>query len=327
MIQPIASARRIALFGGLVALTLSACARDDAPAALPTVPGSPSTTSTTPGDPTTTSTSTTAPAATTNTTAPDTTTSTTATTTSTTIAPTTTDAPTTSTSTSTTTTTAAPTTTTTTTTTPPASATDPSASAWIAGVEEGDPEVTSDGVNCIGFYEAMGATSYSACGEWNAVGGRRIWTVTKGASDRFFAIVWQETASFQWVPRLRLLEPSPGTWSSVTLKAADIDGGPNEELVSGIRYAGTGGYLDIDVIDAIGGFPAVVAHVPGADRGIAFTEANLGVWIYTAVSDPDEPLCCPSRYSQYLLASDGGEWILSEGAPGVPTDMVPAGEF
>lgn len=173
----------------------------------------------------------------------------------------------------------------------------------------------------------MGATTYSACGEWNAVGGRRIWTVTKGATDRFFAVVWQETASFQWVPRLRLLEPAAGTWSSVILKAADIDGGPNEELVSGIRYEGTGRYLDIDVIDAIGGNPTVVAHVPGADRGIAFTEENLGVWIYTAVFVAEEPNCCPSRYSQYLLLSDGGDWILSEGAPGVPTDMVPASDF
>lgn len=322
MIHPIASARRIALIAALSALTVSACARDDAPASLPTVPESTSTTSTMPGGPTTTSTSTTVSASTTSTTTPDTTTSTT----STTAAPTTTDAPTTSTTVApTTSTTAAPTTTTT--PTPPASATDPSASAWIAGVEEGDPEVTSDGVNCIGFYEAMGATSYSACGEWNAVGGRRIWTVTKGASDRFFAVVWQETASFQWVPRLRLLEPDPFTWSSVTLRAADIDGGPNEELVSGIRYEGTGHYLDIDVIDAIGGDPAVVAHVPGADHGIAVTEDDLGVWIYTAVFDDADPLCCPSRYSQYLLASDGGDWILSEGAPGVPTDMVPAGEF
>ena len=167
----------------------------------------------------------------------------------------------------------------------------------------------------------------TACGEWNAVGGRRVWTVTKGATDRFFAVVWQETAPFQWVPRLRLLEPAAGTWATVVLKAADIDGGPNEELVSGIRFEGSGRYLDIDVIDAIGGNPSVVAHVPGADRGIAFTEANLGVWIYTAVFDAAEPNCCPSRYSQYLLSSDAGDWILSEGAPGVPTDMVPASDF
>lgn len=318
MSQQHSNIRRTFLLGAVAAMTLSACARESAPAALPTVPESSSTTSTVVGPgPTTTSTSTTTPAATTSTVAPSTTT----TTTTSTIA---------STSTIATTTSAPPTTappTSTTTTTPPASATDPSLTAWIAGVEEGDPEVTGDGVNCLAFYEATGATSYSACGEWNAVGGRRVWTVTKGASDRFFAVVWQETASFQWVPRLRLLEPAAGTWATVVLKAADIDGGPNEELVSGIRVEGSGGYLDIDVIDAIGGNPSVVAHVPGADRGIAFTEENLGVWIYTAVFDAAEPNCCPSRYSQYLLSSDGGDWILSEGAPGVPTDMVPVSDF
>ncbi|MDW3213002.1 MAG: hypothetical protein R8G01_03330 [Ilumatobacteraceae bacterium] len=326
MPSPFSFTRRTTLVGLAAAVTLSACARASEPAALPTVPEATTTTivatpTTAAADPTTSEATTVPPPTTTivpTTTAAPESTTTTATTTATT---------TTTTTTTTAATTVAPPATTTTTTAAPASATDPSASAWIEGVEEGDPEVTSDGVNCLGFYEAMGATGYSACGEWNALGGRRIWTVTKGATDRFFAVVWQETGSSQWVPRLRLLEPSAGTWSSVVLRAADIDGGPNEELISGIRSEGTGGYLDIDVIDAIGGNPSVVAHVPGADRGIASTEANLGVWIYTAVSDPDEPNCCPSRYSQYLLASDGGDWILSEGAPGVPTDMVPTGEF
>ena len=321
MHEQISLTRRVAGVVVVATVVLTACAREPEPAALPTVPSSTSTSTLVVASPTTTSTSTTTPIVTTTTLASETTT----TTTTTSVAPTTTVVTTTTTTPATT----APTTpaTTTTTVAPPTSATDPSGSAWIPGVEEGDPEVTSDGVNCLGFYEAMGATTYSACGEWNAVGGRRIWTVTKGADDRFFAVVWQETASFQWVPRLRLLEPEPATWSSVVLKAADIDGGPNEELVSGIRYEGTGKYLDIDVIDAIGGNPIVVAHVPGADRGIAFTEAKLGVWIYTAVFDATEPNCCPSRYSQYLLGSDGGDWFLSEGAPGVPTDMVPASDF
>ena len=318
MHEQISLARRVAVVGAVATVSLTACARESEPAALPTVPSSSSTSTIVVASPTTTTTTTTAPLPTTTTLAPETTTTTTTTTTS--VAPPTTAVipP---------TTTPATTAPATTTVVPPTSATDPSGSAWIAGVEEGDPEVTSDGVNCLGFYEAMGATTYSACGEWNAVGGRRVWTVTKGAGDRFFAVVWQETVSFQWVPRLRLIEPEPATWSSVVLKAADIDGGPNEELVAGIRYEGTGKYLDIDVIDAIGGNPTVVAHVPGADRGIAFTEANLGVWIYTAVFDASEPNCCPSRYSQYLLASDSGAWVLSEGAPGVPTDMVPSSDF
>ncbi len=183
-------------------------------------------------------------------------------------------------------------------------------SLWIAGVEEGDPEVNSDGVNCLAFYEAMSAVSDQSCGEWNAVGGRRIWVVTKSATGRFFAVVWQQTSGFNWVPRLRLLEPEAGTWDSVVMKAADIDSGPNQELVAGIRYAGSGGYLDIDVIDAIGGNPKVVAHVEGANKGIAYTESKLGVWIWNAEFGPTDPFCCPSAFSQFLLSSDGGTWIL-----------------
>lgn len=201
--------------------------------------------------------------------------------------------------------------------------TDVTASLWIAGVEEGDPEVTSDGVNCLGFYEATGATTYSACGEWNAVGGRRVWTVTKGAADRFFAVIWQEISPFDWVPRLRLLEPEPNIWSAVTLRATDIDGGPNEELVSGIRYVGTGDFLDVDVIDVIGANPQVVGHVDGIDKAVAYTEDNAGVRIWDAEFGPEDPGCCPSSYTSYLLESGVGGWVLTETTAGLTAADIP----
>lgn len=307
--------RRAAALLAIATVAVSACARDSAPQALPTAPS-------TSGAPTTS-----APPATSSTVAP-TTTETTAPPPSTTM-PTTTVPGTTPATTAPPATSVAPAATTTTTTTttvapePAPEPTDVSLSMWIAGVEEGDPEVTSDGVNCLGFYEAMGATSYSACGEWNAAGGRRIWVVTKGATERFFAVVWQETGPFNWVPRLRVLEPEPGTWSAVTMIADDIDGGPNDELVAGIRFEGTGGYLDIDVIDIIGGNPKVVGHVDSLSKGIAYTEDKAGVRLWGAEFGPDDPGCCPSSYSQNLLASGVGGWILIEGDPVDSPEDIP----
>lgn len=304
---------RAAALLALGAVALTACARDSGPQSLPTAPS-------TSGAP-----STSAPTATSATVAPTTTPETVAPAPATSVPPT--SAPVTAPATTAPpATTVAPTPTTTTTTVAPEPApepTDVSLSMWIAGVEEGDPEVTSDGVNCLGFYEAQGASSYSACGEWNAAGGRRIWAVTKGATDRFFAVVWQETAPFNWVPRLRVLEPAPGTWSAVTMISADIDGGPNEELVAGIRFEGTGGYLDIDVIDVIGGNPKVVGHVDGLSKGIAYTESKTGVRLWGAEFGPEDAGCCPSSYSHNLLKSGAGGWVLDEGPPVDSPEDIP----
>jgi hypothetical protein len=212
------------------------------------------------------------------------------------------------------------------TTLPPSSTlTDPTQTMWIAGTEEGDPEAVSDGTNCLPFYEAfgVGTLSYAACGPWNSSDGTYVWTVVKGVSGRFFAVVWQPIDTFDWIPKLRLLEPAAGTWDSVIIKAADIDSGPNEELVSGIRLSGSGGHLALDVIDINSGDPAVVAALPALESATAFTEDSLGVWIWLPNFEPGDPLCCPSSWSQFLLSRVGPSWIVSEGIAGAPIEAIP----
>ena len=215
-------------------------------------------------------------------------------------------------------------------------AADPSKSWWFVGTEEGDPEATSDGANCLDLYESQGAgtLSYSRCGPWESFNGSYMWTVIKGASDRFQAVVWQQTADpFTWVPKMKLVEPGddsgsvPSGWSSVTIITADVDSGPAEELLAGVTLDGTGAFLFFDVIDIRSGNPQPIATVHDLDRGRALPDDSVGVAFYTPIVLAGEPNCCPTTWDQFLLTITSGGWAVVDVATSVPTAAVPANEL
>jgi hypothetical protein len=195
-------------------------------------------------------------------------------------------------------------------------------SAWVVGSEEGDPQVSAAPGVCEPFYTAIAGGSYTVqrCGIWNAIGGQRMWTVTKGATDRFFAIVWQQSAPNTWIPLLRAVEESPGVWSDFTIRTGNIDSGSNDELVSGARIAGTGGYLDVSVVDIRSGNPRVMAVYNESTKGVAVLRPGGGVEIWSGVYADTDPGCCPSSFVQHLLVADGPDWLLASGA------TLPAGD-
>lgn len=204
-------------------------------------------------------------------------------------------------------------------------------SAWIGGSQEGDPEVLGAPDSCAPFFDAIAGGPYTVqqCGIWNALGGDRVWTLTKGSTDRFFAIVWQQIAANDWVPALRALEPAADTWLDVTILTDNIDGGPNDELVMGTRYEGTGGYLDLSIVDIRSGNPRVVAVSNGVHQGIALLRFETGVEFWTAVYADADPECCPSTFQRYtMFATDLGDWLVVPGASLPAGDPgIPASEF
>lgn len=212
----------------------------------------------------------------------------------------------------------------------PPAATSPS---WFtAGAEEGDPEVSAAAGACAPFYDAIGAGSYSVqrCGVWNAVGGQRMWTLTKGASanSRFFVIVWQQSAPNVWRPVLRAVEEAAGQWADATVRTGNIDSGANDELVVGFRTAGTGGYLDMEIVDIRSGSPRVVAVFPGAAKGAAVLVPGGGVDVWSAVYGTGEPVCCPSGFQQYQILPSPGGWIVVEGVGATTGDaVIPSSQF
>ncbi len=213
-------------------------------------------------------------------------------------------------------------------------AADPSKSWWFVGSEEGDPEATSDGVNCQDLYESqgLGDLTFTKCGPWESFDGSYMWTVAKGATNRFQAIVWQQTADpFTWIPKMKLIEPLaesgsvPSGWESVTMLVADVDSGPAQELLAGVELDGTGGYLFFDVIDVRSGDPQPVATVHDLDRGRALPDSGVGVAFYTPIAVAAEPNCCPTTWDQFLLTITAAGWGVVDVASGVLTDDVPAG--
>ncbi len=209
----------------------------------------------------------------------------------------------------------------------PQAAAETGPSAWIEGAQEGDPEVATTPGMCEPLYDAIAGGPYTVqrCGIWNAVGGQRMWTVTKGASGLFFAVVWQQSAPNNWVPVLRALEAVAGVWDDFTVTTGNIDSGANDELVSGIRVAGSGGFLSIDIVDIRSGNPHTLAVYNEAAQGIAALLPNNGVVIWQALYGITDPECCPSTYLRHHLTATDGDWFVSDGPivatgdPSIPT--------
>ncbi len=202
-------------------------------------------------------------------------------------------------------------------------------SPWVAGAE-GDPEVTAEPGECEPFYEAIAGGPYTVqrCGIWNAQGGQRMWTITLGATGRHFAIIWQQSAPNTWVPMMRVLEAAAGVWSEFTIVTGNIDSGGNDELVSGIRVAGSGGYLSVAVIDIRSGNPRTMAVYNEIAQGIAVLLPGNGVEIWEAQYAGGEPECCPGSFLRHHLTATDGNWFVSAG-PAVATGdpAIPSSEF
>ncbi len=205
-------------------------------------------------------------------------------------------------------------------------------SAWDSGAAKENTVIAALG-DCEPFHERvrLGAPpGLQRCGVWNAIGGQRMWTVTELLSDQLVALVWQQSVSNTWVPMLAALEPGdPNTWSDISIITANIDSGPNDELVVGVRLAGTGDYLDLTVIDIRSDAPTVVAVYNGISNGTAVLREGEGVEFWNGVYADGDPGCCPSSFQRFtMFATDLGDWLVVAG-PSVPTGdpAIPPTQF
>ena len=194
--------------------------------------------------------------------------------------------------------------------------------AWVAGSQEGDPEVPAEVGECQPLYDAIAGGPYTIerCGVWNAQGGARMWTITLGVGGLLHAYVWQQSALNNWVPVMRAVQTAPGEWSDFNIVTGNIDSGENDELVSGLRLAGSGGYLNVSVVDIRSGNPRVMAVLNEIPSGIAVLRPNDGVETWAAVHADADPECCPSSFQRFTLFAAGSDWL------GVPGPTVPTGD-
>jgi len=196
-----------------------------------------------------------------------------------------------------------------------------SPSSWLFGAapELGAP--TTVGV-CEPLYDAIADSPYTVqrCGIWNASGGQRMWTVTEGAAGLFLAVIWQENAPNTWTPMMRSIEPSVSAWDDIVIATGNIDSGSNDELVSGARIAGSGGYLSVEIVDIRSDNPRAVAVYNEIPQAIAVLAPSEGVQVFVAQYGGADPECCPGAYQRFTIYAADGDWLV------VPGPTFPAGD-
>lgn len=153
-----------------------------------------------------------------------------------------------------------------------------------------------------------------------AVTGDLMWVVVPMRTERSPVTVYRVDGSTA-TPVLMVEPESRAEYASARVEAVDLDDEAGDELVVGLRNAGTGGLLQIDIV---GGEGAVVAHVT-LDRGRAALDGGvLRTWAARYL--PDDPNCCPSRFQQAVVVADAGAWS-SVAEREVAAEDVPAGDF
>ncbi len=117
-------------------------------------------------------------------------------------------------------------------------------------------------------------------------------------------------------------EPGPGTWDSVTVVVGDFHFDDGAEVWVGYRYAGTGHYLDLDVLDPLPDH-IFLRGLQGLDHGQVDVHPG-GATVQTAVYGPSDPNCCPSQFKvqEISFAVATNDWRINAGTD-YPADSTP----
>jgi hypothetical protein len=148
---------------------------------------------------------------------------------------------------------------------------------------------------------------------------RFVWVVEKGEEARVTVLLRDGQGGA--TPVLWAFDDTGFGWASIAVVAHDLTGDGVDELIVGFRNAGSGGFLDLDVVANDG---QVVLH-RSLDRGAAdLVDGTL--MDFRAKVLEGEPNCCPSEYVKTVIDYVDGAWRLLEQSP-LPTDDVPRGAF
>lgn len=124
-------------------------------------------------------------------------------------------------------------------------------------------------------------------------------------------------------------EPGAGTWSGVTVQVGDFHFDDGAEVWVGYRYAGTGQYLDLDVLDPQpepADFPATRNFFLGGLQSLDHGRVDLhpgGATVLTAVYGASDPNCCPSNFLVREITWAANQWRINTGTT-YPAASVPA---
>lgn len=151
--------------------------------------------------------------------------------------------------------------------------------------------------------------------------------VLRRNDDGRFGVAVLFLSGGNWVQRYFAEEPDAGIWSDVTVMVGDFHFDDGAEIWVGYRYDGSGGYLDIDVLDPLPGGVYFLGGLQGLDHGLVDLHPG-GATVVTAVYADGEPNCCPGHFLVREVTFAGAQWQIDGGTTYSP-DAVPAltGDF
>lgn len=143
--------------------------------------------------------------------------------------------------------------------------------------------------------------------------------VARSTGDGSFAVfvLFQEEGALR--STFEAYEPGAGTWESVTVQLGDYHFDDGAEIWVGYRYAGTGSFLDLDVIDPQPegpDFPATRNFFLGGLQGLDGGQVDLhpgGATVLTSVYAGSDPNCCPSSFLVREITWAANEWRIDAG--------------
>ncbi len=121
-----------------------------------------------------------------------------------------------------------------------------------------------------------------------------------------------ESVAYGWDLVLENPRPEVLTFANVTAKVADVTGHGKDEIVFGFRAAGTGGFLDFDVVVPDRDHGAVVAAHDRLAKGVVVVKRGRIV-DYTAVYKRTDATCCPTWIARGAIRfRDGAFEVVDE---------------
>jgi len=151
--------------------------------------------------------------------------------------------------------------------------------------------------------------------------------VLRRNDDGRFGVVVLFASGGSLVQRYRAEEDGPGMWNDVVVQLGDFNGDDGAEVWIGYRYDGSGGYLDLDVLDPRPDGSFLLGGLQSLDHGVADMHPG-GATVQQAVYAASDPGCCPSSVRQREISFSGGQWRVTAGSD-YPSASAPAisGDF
>jgi hypothetical protein len=140
--------------------------------------------------------------------------------------------------------------------------------------------------------------------------------VLRRNDDGRFGVVVLFASGGSLVQRYRAEEDGPGMWNNVVVQLGDFNGDD-----------GSGGYLDLDVLDPRPDGSFLLGGLQSLDHGVADMHPG-GATVQQAVYAASDPGCCPSSVRQREISFSGGQWRVTAGSD-YPSASAPAisGDF